>query len=39
MIESALNVAVISLSMYKIKEFIKKKKNFVAKPNFDNIHN
>ena len=39
MIESTLNDAVSSLSMYKIKEFIKKKINFVAKHNFDNIHN
>jgi hypothetical protein len=39
MIEFALNFAAIFLSMYNIKESIKKIIfNFVTKPNFDNIH-
>ena len=36
--DSTLNVAIISLSMYKIKAFIKKKKKFVSNPSFDIIH-
>jgi hypothetical protein len=37
-IELALNFAIISLSMYNVKESIRKTFNFIAKFDFDNIH-